>query len=1287
MGNVKFGDISTKDLDLIVQAPPTYNFPEKDVEIQHIPGRNGDIVIDKNCYKNVSRTYSIASIFRSGTDFIANSERIIEWLTSKSGYQRLEDSYDPDVYRMATFKDNGSLVNYWDQVTALNVTFECKPQRYLKSGERAIEFDGNEAEVYNPTLMPALPKITISNLSVDADHVVMMTIENYKQEVESLVTISTSNAFTSMTIDSEDQLVYEIEGNNVKNLSEYVSFNGLDFPKLQMKNSSIEINKYLKEIENVTKYSTLIDNNKKTIFVLYKPYETLLESKQDEATLKTFSQLIDENKETYPAEAYSNYCLEHSDHIKFDSFNEIINKNSITIDFNMSLFAKPVFKPIPYKQYSKGSGHWGAGGVWKVDSYAKYNVGDIFVVKVNEYPDTKEYGWKLYIVRTKFTANGQDMYGWPRPLNNSWVEAYTSATEDYRSASPKASSSSLYGWEILPSEAEMPNTVTGDSEKQFVLIAYLAKNKESDETYTKANNTYMFLYQTDFTKIVINENNNEFRYGAFVLVKDNSSNDQGMDSIKYIECIPEEYQELLRSAYNPSLDNIAKDFYNNVPVGHNILDIFPNLKNIIASDHSCSITLFKAKWVFDDENDKIGHPELDLSLEDSNNYIEQKVVYSVKMPDDPDYIESANEYDSTHTYNKGDYCIYKYRYYKCNHNGTTGAWEKSYWDALDYNNGDGTEILGVKYTALASFYSYNDNQSGITSIFSSLFGSLLNSSGWILVHENDPIDAVEWNSREKAFIYKTGLKETSEYTIERYCMDADNLEQYENIILEDVYVNDENGKPLLDSAGNKVNKIIEARFQITEVDEKMKIIKKIMPNSTGFYKILNDSGNPIDEYYDNWRSCTENVEINVSNYNMKTTKSYQFVFIEKAPNYQNEKEYPEWLDIDPILYNSNHVQAITDLDKLNAEYYDFMVKETAWYRYIYIKNNTQMKTEWGLIQQDNTIGQLGTGEYRSVDNIVTFDKIEKISNSDRFPINKFNYVSHEPDSSLGDNNTYVIIEDQETWDDLVYSTDKVYTINDSCIYNGVYYKCLDNNVTGTFNPSKWASVGVPIIVEKYDEETLYTENNFCLYGRTVYKCVQPTSGEWDPDDWKQIGNYVKDVGFYYLDESGNQVEYPGNIPDTWATIKIVKGFKSDFTDTQLEFYYNADGYYKWDTNIEWLKKDPFDPEELMVAGNATSDTLLYYLDELPSYEDLDPNLYETKIDTSASGNPEYVEIKVIEPGFYKVESDANYKYYLAGSILTKISIYEGPSLVHLEETQDPSLANLNISITPRWWKL
>ena len=55
MGIVIFNGISSKDLHIQVQTEPDYDFPEKDYNVTHVPGRNGDIVIDQGSWQNVSR--------------------------------------------------------------------------------------------------------------------------------------------------------------------------------------------------------------------------------------------------------------------------------------------------------------------------------------------------------------------------------------------------------------------------------------------------------------------------------------------------------------------------------------------------------------------------------------------------------------------------------------------------------------------------------------------------------------------------------------------------------------------------------------------------------------------------------------------------------------------------------------------------------------------------------------------------------------------------------------------------------------------------------------------------------------------------------------------------------------------------------------------------------------------------------------------------------------------------------------------------------------------------------
>lgn len=336
MGNLRFGDIYTKDLDLVIQSEPTYTFPAKDVTVEHIPGRNGDLVIDNKSWQNVERVYSLASVFRPGTNFIENAEKIIKFLTDKKGYQRLEDSYDPNVFRMAQFKSNGALSNYYDQATVISVTFDCKPQRYLKDGEIPVVFSGSSAALENPTGCPALPIISISGIEHEDKDVFLVTVKN-DNKVTSTITLSDVPS-GDVIIDSELQTVSSIQNGDV---NKYVSLNDKEFPSLGKGNPEVYINKYTEKTNIVEQYNLIISENKQTCLALYKPYDAIVETKQKSIFLKSYNLLKQQVQEVYEAKAYSQYCLEKANNYTFISFNTVMNETSQSFTFQSDYSAKP----------------------------------------------------------------------------------------------------------------------------------------------------------------------------------------------------------------------------------------------------------------------------------------------------------------------------------------------------------------------------------------------------------------------------------------------------------------------------------------------------------------------------------------------------------------------------------------------------------------------------------------------------------------------------------------------------------------------------------------------------------------------------------------------------------------------------------------------------------------------------------------------------------------------------------------------------------------------------------
>lgn len=159
MGVIIFNGISSQDYGIQVEHPPDYQMPARDYEVIHIPGRNGDLVIDNGSYQNVIRSYQIA-VGDERKYFTDMANAVVEWLHSASGYARLEDSYEPEYYRMAMFQDETAIENVLQHAGRTTVDFLCKPQRFLKSGDEIIRLPAH-AILRNPTGFPALPNIIV----------------------------------------------------------------------------------------------------------------------------------------------------------------------------------------------------------------------------------------------------------------------------------------------------------------------------------------------------------------------------------------------------------------------------------------------------------------------------------------------------------------------------------------------------------------------------------------------------------------------------------------------------------------------------------------------------------------------------------------------------------------------------------------------------------------------------------------------------------------------------------------------------------------------------------------------------------------------------------------------------------------------------------------------------------------------------------------------------------------------------------------------------------------------
>lgn len=149
-----FGDIDSRQYSVGIYGDQLAKAPERDQERVSVPGRNGDLILDNERYLNIIVPYKAYII----DNYNENVKGLRNALLSKHGYQKLEDSINPDEYRMAQsmpFEPNEYGVL---RAAEFELQFNCKPQRFLKAGDIPIEVT-TSATIYSEYDQPALPLI------------------------------------------------------------------------------------------------------------------------------------------------------------------------------------------------------------------------------------------------------------------------------------------------------------------------------------------------------------------------------------------------------------------------------------------------------------------------------------------------------------------------------------------------------------------------------------------------------------------------------------------------------------------------------------------------------------------------------------------------------------------------------------------------------------------------------------------------------------------------------------------------------------------------------------------------------------------------------------------------------------------------------------------------------------------------------------------------------------------------------------------------------------------------
>ena len=246
MGNyLTFDGISTADYGVEISGEGVFDAPARVYEMIEIPGRNGALAIDQGRYENAVVTYPAYNYEADLSTFAQRLSDLRNALGSRTGYKRLTDTFHPDEYRLGIFKSGLEVkpVKY-NTASEFDITFDCKPQRYLTSGETQVDvtsaahqvrsgnpiyfnYDGyttvnaltgssyinfnygtGTKSPYNPWTFPTFDTVavelngTVSSASLGDDY--------YGCEVDFLANTVKSNAFV-YTFDGSESITYNAQ--------------------------------------------------------------------------------------------------------------------------------------------------------------------------------------------------------------------------------------------------------------------------------------------------------------------------------------------------------------------------------------------------------------------------------------------------------------------------------------------------------------------------------------------------------------------------------------------------------------------------------------------------------------------------------------------------------------------------------------------------------------------------------------------------------------------------------------------------------------------------------------------------------------------------------------------------------------------------------------------------------------------------------------------------------------------------------------------------------------------
>ena len=158
---IEWAGTRASDLHLITEHIPKRKIPRRKIEVASVPGRSGDIILSQDAFSDYEQQYSVFVDSKKYGSLDTIMPAITEWLLGNPGYQRLEDSFEPQFYRLAYVSGGEEFVNIFNEYGEGTLTFICDPRRFYKDGEMPISIASSGKSLYGPSNFKSKPIIKV----------------------------------------------------------------------------------------------------------------------------------------------------------------------------------------------------------------------------------------------------------------------------------------------------------------------------------------------------------------------------------------------------------------------------------------------------------------------------------------------------------------------------------------------------------------------------------------------------------------------------------------------------------------------------------------------------------------------------------------------------------------------------------------------------------------------------------------------------------------------------------------------------------------------------------------------------------------------------------------------------------------------------------------------------------------------------------------------------------------------------------------------------------------------